>query len=350
MRSERCLTLLTLTLCILPYSLQARAEGCDDVYLNSIRNKYNSIEDYASYNALYDQICNADGERKNLSWESSMGIVIDAIPINMTGNGKSSEEKASSFCHFYHDVRYDSSHVAVSKDEVVVTALSNYNTCKEIESKTGVVVTHKFADPDSIVVNFEFKNTSTFLRIDGVLANNMACRSNNAPWGQAQLSDRSHFEMRENFAITCARTHPRENRNAYLPGSLAIGTNISSYTISMPADSIYDDRLASETSSKIAGLNQSFSETQKKLSETKEKLSQATNKISGLHMVQHRVMTGTWNPGGGYEFYPCYTKLDQVQDSLCKGAYKATTTPSYWRDGETCGYHSYVITCLYLGE
>ncbi|MCK1640464.1 hypothetical protein IVA95_23480 [Bradyrhizobium sp. 157] len=101
--------------------------GCDDVYLNNVRNRTSSEADYASLNTLYDHLCTSSSRKKNLSWDSSMGIVVDALPINMTGSGKSTEEKADNFCRMYSTLRFDKSHSSVAKDEVVTAALANYN-------------------------------------------------------------------------------------------------------------------------------------------------------------------------------------------------------------------------------
>ena len=279
-----------------------------------------------------------------------MSIIVQAIPINMTGNGKSNEEKADAFCHTYNTLRFDTSHNSVAKDEVVKSALDAYNACKEIESRTGVLVTHKFADPDSILVNFDFKNSNTFLRIDGVLANNMVCRSNSAPKKQEALSQKSQFEMRANFAITCARTHPNTDKNKYVPGSLAIATNITSYTISMPADSIYNNSLASDATAKITGLQQALAASQDQKTTAEKNLSEANKKIDGIKLVNHRIMVGQFNPGGGFEFHGCGTNLNQVKDSLCKGAVQSSIIKGNDVSGHQCGYADFVITCLFLGQ
>lgn len=110
-------------------------------------NVYRSFyeNNWSSLNTVYDQMCSATGEKKRLRWDSSLGIVVDGLPINMTGNAKSSSEKAENVCRNYHALRFDASHRVVQKDEVVVAALDSYNACKAIEARTGVLVTHKFA-------------------------------------------------------------------------------------------------------------------------------------------------------------------------------------------------------------
>jgi hypothetical protein len=324
--------------------------GCDEVYTNNVRNRTFTEDNYASLNTVYDNLCSSSGSKKSLSWDSSMGIIIDSLPINMTGNGKSTEEKADAFCHTYHSLRFDTSHNAVAKDEVVSAALGNYNTCKEIEARTGVVVTHKFADPDSLVVNFDFKNPNTFLRIDGVLATNMICQSNAAPEGEKSLNQNSHFEMRSNFAITCGRVHPKGDDSTYIPGSLAIGTSVTSYVISLPADSIYNNSLASDATSKINDLQKSLSSAQNDNVSLSTRLSNANKKIDGIKISPHRIMIGQYNPGGGFEFHGCGTDLNQVRDSLCKGSVQSSITQGNSVSGHQCGYTDFVIACLYLGQ
>ncbi|MCK1640463.1 hypothetical protein IVA95_23475 [Bradyrhizobium sp. 157] len=221
---------------------------------------------------------------------------------------------------------------------------------EEIEARTGVLVTHKFADPDAILVNFDFKNANTFLRIDGVLAKNLICRAPAAPSGQNALSQTTKFEMLGNFAITCARTHPKNDNTKYNPGSLGIATNIASYTISLPADSIYNNSLASDATSKIEGLQRTLATLQAQKSELDGKFAEANKKLDGIKMVPHRVMIGEHNPGGGFNFYGCYTNLDMVRDNLCKGSAQAIVTKGNSVGGHRCGYTDYVVSCLYLGK
>jgi hypothetical protein len=279
-----------------------------------------------------------------------MNVVIDAIPIGLKGNGQSNKEKADAFCHTYSTLRYDASHSSLAKDEVVTSALTSYNACKEIEGRTGVTVTHKFADPDAILVSFDFKNNNTFLRIQGVLANNMVCRSTEAPGNQKVLNENSRFEMRSNFVIACGRTHPKSDKAKYVPGSLAIGTNITSYTISLPADSIYNDSLASETTAKINGLQRSLTASQRDVEQLNSKLSDATKQINGLKMVPHRVLIGQYNPGGGLDFYGCGTDPNKLVANYCKGASQNIMTKGLETGNDQCGYASFIITCLYLGQ
>jgi hypothetical protein len=326
------------------------AASCEDVYQNNVRDKYYSESDYSSLNTLYDNLCSSSGERKSQSWDSSMSVVVKAIPIKMTGNAKSDVERASAFCRYYSSLRLDTSHSVVARDEIVVAALQNYNACKEIEARSGVVVTHKFADPHSIVVNFDFKNTNQYLVIDGVLAANMTCRSNEAPKGEEILSQQSHFEMRRNFAITCRRPDPTSDQARYAAGSLAIGTNVTSYTISLPSDSIYNNELASAATSKIRGLEASLQATQSEASSLAEKLAESAKKINGLRLVQHRIVIGQHNPGGGMEHHGCGTNMDVVKDSKCKGAHQATVVPGMGSGGHQCGYQSFVVSCIYLGQ
>jgi hypothetical protein len=73
--------------------------GCDEVYVNNVRNRTFTEDNYSSLNTLYDNLCSSSGSKKSMSLDSSMGVVIDSLPINMTGNGKSTEEKADAFCH-----------------------------------------------------------------------------------------------------------------------------------------------------------------------------------------------------------------------------------------------------------
>ena len=266
----------------------------------------------------------------------------------MTGNAKSSSEKATNFCHYYHNLRFETSHQVVQKDEVVVAALNSYNVCKSIEARTGVIVTHKFADPDSVLVNFDFKNANTFLRIDGVLAKNLICRSNAAPRGKEALNSRSTFEMRSNFVIACARVpNPRPDNGAayvYLPASLAIGTNIDLYTLSVSADSVYNNNLASAATTTINGLKSSLEDQIKKDTDLTKKFTEMTNRISNLKVTATKATISEANPGGGM-WSGCGSNIDDLVRRFCGTAPQTFKTRFANQSGGRCGSDDWIIAC-----
>jgi hypothetical protein len=107
--------------------------SCDDVYRDNVRNRDFSEKNWSSLNTLYDQLCTSSGEKRNSSWNASLDVIVEDIPIGMTGGGKDASEKTSNFCHYYNSYRYDASHKEIKTDDVVVDALNNYNVCKNIE-------------------------------------------------------------------------------------------------------------------------------------------------------------------------------------------------------------------------
>ena len=323
------------------------ATGCDDVYRDAVRNRNFSESDYSSLNTVYDQLCTSTGEKNSSGWNVGLNVIVEDLPIGLTAGGKDNSEKVTNFCHNYHSLRYDASHKVAQSDEVVVAALKNYNSCKEIEFRTGVVVTHKFANPDALLVNFDFKNANTFLKIDGVLATNLTCRSNEAPKGQEALSKTSNFEMRANFVISCYRvrssTPDKGAAYAYLPASLAIGTNIDLYTLSMEADSLYNNNVASDATAKIRGLQQTLSAEQGKNVE----LSNFKARVDKMNVDIIPVVTGDAHPGGGGTWYPTNTNMDDVTKKLlCPGAVWSGWKRIATEGGGGHGYGRNAVVCI----
>jgi hypothetical protein len=161
--------------------------------------------------------------------------------------------------------------------------------------------------------------------------------------------------MRQNFAITCERNkNPKPDAGsayAYLPASLAIGTNVDSYTLSLPADSIYNNNLASDATSKIKGLQSALSGLQNNLGDETNKfnsvsssLSDLNGRLSKMKVSVTKANIGQFNPGGGM-FGGCGTNVQTLVNQFCPSPGRATFIETSSKGGGQCGYAEFVIGC-----
>jgi hypothetical protein len=333
------------------WSVSASANAsCEDAYKDALRDRQFSEYDWSSLNTVYDNQCTQTGEKNSSSSSVGLNAIVQAIPIGFTGNTADSSEKMTNFCHNYHSLRFDKSHHAATSDTVVVEALRSLNACVLIESKSGVAVTHKFADPDSLAINFEFNNSTTKFLVQGVATKNITCRANGHAAGA--LGQTTSFEANSNFSILCVREGEREadGTTVYRPASIAIGTNFDSYTVSVPGDSIYDHDLASEASDTIKGLTSSLNDTIQTLSTTskeRQTLSDFKNRVDGLKITVHSVVIGSAHPGFGGQWFGCGSSPESIRDQLCKGANKSSVDPIQTATpGGGCGYVRFAVTCV----
>src|SRR5262249_33828276 len=256
--------------------------------------------------------CLRTGERKKFRWDSSMGVVIEGLPVNMTGNAQADLDKMSNFCHNYSSLRYEKGRQEAGTSTVVVEALSNFNACKEIEAEAGVTVAHQFADPNAVVVNFNFRGGGTrVMSVQGVVTSpNLSCRSNRAKSaGKGDIVNaQTRFEERNNFTILCTRAGQKTTKGTveFAPGALAIATNIASYAISMQSDSVYSNELASNATARINELHASNTA----LTKEREALQALKQRVDNLKVEVHSVITGNPHPGGGGILIPCGQTVD----------------------------------------
>lgn len=326
----------------------ARSDGCDDVYRDAVRNYSFSQNDYSTLNSVYDNQCTVTGERQKYTWDSSMDIVVESLPIGMTGNASAAIDKMTNFCRYYHTYRHDSFHQQVSTNTVVVEALKNFNACKQIESEAGVTITHKFANPDSVIFNFQFRGGgTTVLSLQGVVASkNLTCRSNrNATPGHSDVvNDTTRFEARENFTILCRREPTRKGDGSadYSPASIAIATSIESYVLSMPSDSIYSNQLASDATKKIGDLSSRLTDVTK----DRDALQALKDRVDKLKIEINPVVIGSAHPGGGGKWYPCGQDMEVVKRELCQGAIYSSWSRVASEGGGGCGYDRNAVVCV----
>ena len=304
MLSGKLLLCLPVSLVGLASFCTAASSNCDDVYKHATRNVTFAEHDWASLNTVYDSHCQRDGRVRKFRWDSSLGVTYEKIPINMTGNAKAEEDKIRNFCKFYSSLRYEEARSRVGTSTVVVEALANYNACKEIESEAGVTISHQFAEPHSVVVNFNFRGSTRVMAVQGVVTSpNLSCVSNRAKTaGKGDtLNAKSRFEERANFTILCTRSGRKNAKGAtdFEPASLAIATNVASYTISMPADSVYGNQLASDATARIDQLTA----TVKELSQKEQELEALKKKIGSLKVEAKLFVISSVNPGAAGQHF-----------------------------------------------
>jgi hypothetical protein len=322
---------------------------CEDVYRDSVKDHVVYDNDWSALNTIFDRECTKTGSKSATSFDSSMGLMIDELPINMTGNGKTSDEKVSNFCKLYVGMRFDKSHLSVVTDTVRVEALDRFNTCKAAE-RDGIDISHKFADPAAIDVNFDFTKGTTVLNVDSVLSTNLECRANAVT--PKTLDKFTHFSWKTNFAIACTRFggNGKDGNIQYPPASLAIATNYGSYAISMPSDTLYNHQLASEAVAKINSLTATLSGVVDALgvaNKEKADLSAFKDSVSRLRIEVHSVITGNPHPGGGGQLFGCGTSSAVMTASLCPNAkFSSVDLISGGAPGGQCGYNRFAVTCI----
>jgi hypothetical protein len=250
----------------------------------------------------------------------------------------------SNFCREYKSLRFDSAHKEVRSSSVVVEALRNYNSCKLIEARTGAIVTHKFSE-SGVVISFDLKRNSV-LKVQGVIARNLACRVNDAPEGvNKELGEQSAFEMNTNFSIVCRRAEDENaNGNTSLkPASVAVATSVDAYVVSLPADTIYNNHLASDATAQIAGLTKSL----KEVTENRDELIKYKSRMDDMKVEVASVIVGSPHPGFGGKLYACYTPTDLIKKDICDSApYSRIDVIQRATGGGHCGYTRYAVVCL----
>jgi hypothetical protein len=329
----------------------AWSDTCESVYQNATRNYVFSQNNWSYLNSVYDNQCTTTGDRQSTTWNSSMNILADALPVSMTGNASTSEDKMTNFCHYYHGVTSEQKQNILETDSVVVEALSNFNTCVQIESQAHVTITHKFANPDSIVFNFAFNGGgTTFLDVEGVsTGGNIVCTSSGGTDGAPSTLDQtSHFSAKDNFTILCKRTPiPGANGGAqYAATSIAIATNIDSYTISIPSDSIYSNDLASDATTKINDLTANLNAATANSANLTQQLQTLSSSINNQKVALTHVIVAWANPGGG-TYFACGTPPATIQKVVCPDPhvyYNILETNAV--GGGSCGTAHLVAVCV----
>jgi len=326
-------------------------DSCAYAYKDQLRNLSFTKFDYSTNHAVYDEVCTSSGEVNQTKFEAGLSILPDSLPIELTGEAGTSRQRTENFCKNYRSTRYSANHSSIAKSEVVVAALNSFNSCRNIEVRSGgVVATHSFTNPDAVVIKFTFPDTNRVLRIEGVKSTNLECRAAGIPHGSNSgvLGVTSTFEMRSDFSILCSReSMPTDGGGrSYAPGTVTVATNHAPYLVSLPQDRVYSNHLASEATTKIAALETSLKSTASDLSALTADHSKLLDRIKAMTVETHSVIVASAHPGGGGKWYPCGQDLEVVRRELCQGAVSSQVQWMSNSNGGTCGNERYAVVCV----
>lgn len=327
--------------------------ACEDVYREATRNLSFTQTDIAQLNALFDHHCRSTGELNQQTFDSSAGFPIEGIPVEFTGDFSNLRTRSENFCQNYRNVRFDTQHNTVANSIVVVEALNSFNQCKAIEQQSrGVTVTHQFAAPDTILINFTFYNNLTLLALQGVAtSDNIICRSNMPANGFSggEVNDQTVFTIDRNFAMICSRSGvPQQDGSVeYRPGSIAVATNSGSYIVPVLADTLYSNHLASQATSTIGSLQANLNDVTARFTATSSNLNTLTERLRNLRLESKTVVLGQFHPGGNIEHRGCGSSIEAVQAEICPGAVSITNHHVQSVGGHQCGYATFSVACVY---
>lgn len=329
----------------LTFASTQNAYACDEVYLNATRNLHITESSYSELNALYDQYCSYDG--KSSSRDSSFGIdvVVKKIPVKFTGQATSSSEAVSNFCRNYRSVRFAKGSQSAISSEVVVDALEKYNECRRIASN-GVLISHTFVNPGAILFDFKFGRPSINFQLQSVThgpAVNCGSTALSGDGSNIALDGSKALSISTDFNIQCTRVATQTATGQQFDATwIGLGTNFGSYGISLPQDEIYNNDLKSETTKQISDLQEMLNAVNKE----KNKTQILYDRLKNTKLLSFGVVIGQRDPGHGWRFYGCGSKIGDIVKLECPKAISTATDKLWDENGDQCGYAHFTVSCV----
>lgn len=260
--------------------------ACESVYANATRNVTFLESSFSTFHAIYDEYCSGSDYQRDNFQGIDLAAVVKGIPVQLGGSSSSAIDRMERFCETYSSKRYDAGGQFVQRDDVVVDALKNYNTCREIEQNGKVEISATFSDPDALAIGFEFSDTTTAFAIDGFTSSgNLTCSI--APENTSRRipidEESPRITITYNFNILCTRRYVEANGvKEYAPANVLVATNLGRFAVPVHSDTLYGNHLASQASAKIAELEGVLSSTRSTLANESEIRADLQRRIEGL--------------------------------------------------------------------
>lgn len=204
--------------------------------------------------SVFLEHCQADGSRKSSGGGLGLDAVVNAVPLNFTGEYSSAEMKMTEFCKRYRDYNEGASNRDAYKETISRRALETIQQCYAIQA-TGTMVTHQVSNAES--ANFYLKSSVTSpLEIKGVsITGSVVCEG--VVGGKRMAFDSATtFKVPSTTGFACKRKGtpgPRDS-TSFDEAIVTVLTNQGNYTMFWPMDEKQGPRMATEITRRITAL------------------------------------------------------------------------------------------------
>lgn len=351
------LSALVTLFCVPTYSHASAT--CSDVYASAVRNVALSTRQFAEYNYLFTQHCEANGELRSSSASADLTTTIKIVDVEFSGSKSEAVSKMREFCKTYNQRAFTTEKTYNLRDEVVADALKTFNECRQLEIN-GVYITHQTQEPRSVIVSVDFNpaKTTLFLRAVEYDPSAATCRttglSNPGLFSDAPpvvlTKDMAEKEIGRPFSIVCARTLENSSKasSKFSRFTLGVDTNHGTYSLHMPAEEVFGFDLASKNKIRNEELLSGLQEKESEISRLNDIVATLTSRINNASSEPHAVVQGKQTiPGWEHSACPQHGgNLANYIQGVCGG--RKISGPNKVREhvGDTCGYNYFVFSCL----
>jgi len=332
-------------------------DHCVAVYETATRNLQISEASYSSLNTVFDQYCESNGEFKDSAKSGGLEAVIKSVPISLSGNASSIEERFQNFCSNYSGIRYNSAASRALADTVVVDALNAFNNCIEISSR-GVIISHSSPTGLDGTFNFTFRANINY-ELQGVQeGRNIECEIRDPLDGKMIQADTSTtLKFDKPFSAFCKRKPEGSPSGKFFPRtSVVFASNQGNYSVLYPAEEVLDvefasvlDRRISNAEDRLIALSNNLETNIVKLEERVNDVSSASSALvselrTAIDFKVFKVLRADSQPGErDYAHVGCADPTAWVQ-SQCPG-YSVEMIVLSSRSGGHCGFTHYLGIC-----
>lgn len=218
-------------------------------------------------NVIFDNYCQQDGTTKSSSFNGSLNVVVQEIPIGLTGGATNSQTAMSNFCRNYQSTFSASSSNFGFQSLVVQNALQSANDCLKIVT-SGAAIVYNILSPTTLAIRFTVPSGQT-MNIRGVShESTVTCLGSNVSGGQAinysTGTGQTLTGAAGSYSITCTRTPfgVSAGTQFYNATALVVDTNTGGLNIFWPQESVLPLTTASQIQSSVSGLATQIRQTQ----------------------------------------------------------------------------------------
>jgi hypothetical protein len=260
---------------VVPFALAASQvvsaqeyDNCRDVLVYSARNY--SVEDsqLGLLVNLHDQFCDNSTEKSGQNFDSSLSIMVKAMPLGGKLSGSTSQEKVASFCkNFDAEYRRNESHYKATSEAVAETTRA-WLACED-QAKHGVLF-HPEVKPTLFALGIARKDV-TEVSVKGITYDHtlLTCTVPSADGSttRTDADDKTTFALTAQYwSVTCRRTSKTNKDETYYPqADISVETTAASpFTYTIPAAAQFPYQFAADLQKQLDVLNGRVTDQEKR--------------------------------------------------------------------------------------
>ena len=363
-KKEKCMR-IALTAIIFPFccfffsnAIAKDTNPCVSVYTNAVQRIDYSEDESVLFSYVRKNACSSSNRSITAGFDSSTNALVNGIPLVNSLMGRLGATSNKQFCDASEKMNYEWGTKSSLLIEPLNGATANFNQCLRIWASGQGEITHEVGNPGLVAISIRIPDQNRIFEIQGVSGDFECTVPNRSILGvlpDTKLHQTSSLVLRSSETITCKRGPKSFPRGGYRypRGTILVGTSAGiTYNIQINDDEIFGPATKRESDAEIEKLRAEALRQKNENTAILRSMDEVRIESHVLYFGKHDVLMHR-SHGRRYDCSWWYGENGRnwkrdIPLQLCPNAASHQFKQIWSHSGDRCGYHYYMLSCIYF--